>query len=214
MLLQSMHARSGRWWIRRDRRSAPGERQPTMADEAEFVACEQTIYAWSQRCCPVSVGTAVRRTCHSRCRRPGILPSAMSHLIRRVARCPISTRPAGPRPTQPQPAPAGQAEFVICDKPIERLVNRLKGSRRVPRGTRSARRATARCSHSPSWSSGSEPPGEAPSSAIPVTAPIQCAVRPFSRRPGRLWRDPMRVDPGGSDSAVRLPLPECGAKEG
>ena len=48
-------------------------------------------------------------------------------------------RPPRPWPAQPQPRMAGQAELVICDKPIERLVNRLKQFRRV--ATRFEKRA-------------------------------------------------------------------------
>ena len=63
-----------------------------------------------------------------------MLPSAMSHLIRRVAGRPLPARPARPRPAQLQLSTTGQAEFVICDKSIERIVARRKAYRRVATG--------------------------------------------------------------------------------
>ena len=36
-----------------------------------------------------------------------------------------------PPPAQRQPPGPGQAEFVICDQTIERLINRLKQNRRI-----------------------------------------------------------------------------------
>ena len=70
-----------------------------------------------------------------------MLPSAMSHLIRRLLDRPHPASPARPRPAQLQLSTTGQAEFVICDKSIERLVNRLKQFRRV--ATRYEKRAAS-----------------------------------------------------------------------
>ena len=67
----------------------------------------------------------------------------MSPLIGRVPDRPRPASPPGSRPAQPQPGRARQAEFVICDKPIETAVWRLKalfGDRL--RGRRFATQAT------------------------------------------------------------------------
>lgn len=59
----------------------------------------------------------------------GMLPSAMSHLIRRVRRRPHTASPARPRPGQAQLGLAGQTELVICDKTIEETFRDLKNPR-------------------------------------------------------------------------------------
>ena len=60
-----------------------------------------------------------------------MLPSAMSHLIRRLLDRPHPASPARPRPAQLQLSTTGQAEFVICDKSIECTVGALKEARAV-----------------------------------------------------------------------------------
>jgi hypothetical protein len=58
-----------------------------------------------------------------------MLPSAMSHLIRRVRGRPGPASPARPRPTQAQLGLPAHTEFVIYDKAIEQGIRDTKDAR-------------------------------------------------------------------------------------